>query len=60
MSLSRRPAPSPAWWLATESYELFGFALLALAAFGARRLTTKKGTSAAEAVKVPSTEPQVS
>lgn len=60
MWFAPRPAPSAAWWLATESYELFGLVLLALAAFGARRLTTQKGTPAAEAAKVPSTEPQVS
>ncbi|MGW4061887.1 glycosyltransferase 87 family protein [Amycolatopsis sp. NPDC004747] len=58
MWFAPRPAPSAGWWLATESYELFGLALLALAAFGARRLGTKKGTSAA--AEVPSKEPQVS
>ncbi|WP_410669716.1 glycosyltransferase 87 family protein [Amycolatopsis sp. cmx-4-68] len=60
MWFAPRPAPSVGWWLATESYELFGLLLLVLAAFGARRLTTKKGTSTAEAAKVPSKEPQVS
>ena len=60
MWFAPRPAPSPAWWLATESYELFGLLLLALAAFGARRLRTKKGTPTAEAAEVPSKEPQVS
>ncbi|MGV9365217.1 glycosyltransferase 87 family protein [Amycolatopsis sp. NPDC003731] len=60
MWFAPRPAPSAGWWLATESYELYGFALLALAAFGARRLATKKGTPTAEAAEVPSKEPQVS
>ncbi|WP_410613756.1 glycosyltransferase 87 family protein [Amycolatopsis sp. lyj-109] len=60
MWFAPRPAPSAGWWLATESYELYGFALLALAAFGARRLTTKKGTPTAEAAEVPAKEPQVS
>ncbi|MET8852076.1 glycosyltransferase 87 family protein [Amycolatopsis sp. NPDC004625] len=60
MWFAPRPAPSVGWWLATESYELYGLALLVLAAFGARRLGTKKGTSATEAAKVPSKEPQVS
>ncbi|GHF97508.1 MULTISPECIES: glycosyltransferase 87 family protein [Amycolatopsis] len=60
MWFAPRPAPSAGWWLATESYELFGLALLVLAAFGARRLITKKGTPTAEAVAVPSKEPQVS
>ncbi len=60
MWFAPRPAPSVGWWLATESYELYGFALLALAAFGARRLSTKKGTPAAEAAEVPAKEPQVS
>jgi alpha-1,2-mannosyltransferase len=60
MWFSPRPAPSAGWWLATESYELFGLLLLALAAFAAPRLSTKKGTSTAEAAKVPSKEPQVS
>ncbi|ADJ50157.1 hypothetical protein AMES_8331 [Amycolatopsis mediterranei S699] len=60
MWFAPRPAPSVGWWLATESYELYGFALLVLAAFGTGRLTTKKGTPAAETAKVPSAEPQVS
>ncbi|MEV6830212.1 glycosyltransferase 87 family protein [Amycolatopsis sp. NPDC051102] len=60
MWFAPRPAPSFGWWLATESYELFGLLLLVLAAFGARRLGTKKGTPTAEAVQVPSAEPQVS
>ncbi|WP_410564322.1 glycosyltransferase 87 family protein [Amycolatopsis sp. cmx-4-61] len=60
MWFAPRPAPSLGWWLATESYELFGLLLLALAAFGARRLTTKKGASATEAAKAPAKEPQVS
>jgi len=60
MWFAPRPAPSASWWLATESYELFGLLLLALAAFGARPLTTKKGTPTAEAAEVPSKEPQVS
>ncbi|WP_370968929.1 glycosyltransferase 87 family protein [Amycolatopsis sp. cg9] len=60
MWFAPRPAPSPGWWLATESYELYGLALLALAAFGARRLTSKKGTPTAEAAKVPSAESRVS
>ncbi|QKV77911.1 glycosyltransferase 87 family protein [Amycolatopsis sp. Hca4] len=60
MWFAPRPAPSAGWWLATESYELFGLLLLALAAFGARRLGTKKGTPAAAAAEVPSKEPQVS
>ncbi|MET8995189.1 glycosyltransferase 87 family protein [Amycolatopsis sp. NPDC004169] len=60
MWFAPRPAPSAGWWLATESYELFGVLLLALAAFGARRLGTKKGTPAAAAAEVPSKEPQVS
>ncbi|EOD58532.1 glycosyltransferase 87 family protein [Amycolatopsis vancoresmycina] len=59
MWFAPRPAPSPGWWLATESYELFGLVLLVLAAFGARRLGTKKGTPAVSA-EVPSKEPQVS
>ena len=60
MWFAPRPAPSVGWWLATESYELYGLALLVLAAFAARRLSTEKGTSATEAAKVPSKEPQVS
>jgi alpha-1,2-mannosyltransferase len=60
MWFAPRPATSVGWWLATESYELFGLALLVLAAFGARRLDTEKGTPAAEAAKVPVKEPQVS
>ncbi|MEU0788845.1 glycosyltransferase 87 family protein [Amycolatopsis sp. NPDC005961] len=42
MWFAPRPAPSAGWWLATESYELFGLALLVLAAFGARRLGKAK------------------
>ncbi|WIY05343.1 glycosyltransferase 87 family protein [Amycolatopsis mongoliensis] len=38
MWFAPRPAPSAGWWLATESYELFGLLLLALAAFAAPRL----------------------
>lgn len=60
MWFAPRPAPSVGWWLATESYELYGLALLVLAAFAARRLSTEKGTSATEAAKVPSKEPLVS
>ncbi|MEU4251237.1 glycosyltransferase 87 family protein [Amycolatopsis sp. NPDC026612] len=60
MWFAPRPAPSVGWWLATESYELFGLALLALAAFGARRLGTKKGTPTAGAAEVPVQESQVS
>ncbi|WP_410595235.1 glycosyltransferase 87 family protein [Amycolatopsis sp. lyj-23] len=60
MWFAPRPAPSFGWWLATESYELFGLLLLALAAFGASRLGTKKGTPTAEAAEVPAKEPQVS
>ncbi|MEV4056637.1 glycosyltransferase 87 family protein [Amycolatopsis sp. NPDC049688] len=59
MWFAPRPAPSFGWWLATESYELFALVLLVLAAFGARRLGTKKGTPAA-AAEAPSKEPQVS
>ncbi|KDN23609.1 hypothetical protein DV20_03725 [Amycolatopsis rifamycinica] len=60
MWFAPRPAPSAGWWLATESYELYGLALLVLAAFGARRLTTEKGTPTADAAEVPSKAPQVS
>ncbi|WP_284742984.1 glycosyltransferase 87 family protein [Amycolatopsis sp. RTGN1] len=42
MWFAPRPAPSVGWWLATESYELFGLALLVLAAFAARRLNKAK------------------
>ncbi|WP_329056712.1 glycosyltransferase 87 family protein [Amycolatopsis sp. NBC_01488] len=42
MWFAPRPASSIGWWLATESYELFGLALLVLAAFAARRLGKAK------------------
>ncbi|HEY3467542.1 MAG TPA: glycosyltransferase 87 family protein [Amycolatopsis sp.] len=49
MWFAPRPAPSVGWWLATESYELFGLLLLVLATFAAPRL---KGTfSASDALK---------
>ncbi|MEQ0560697.1 glycosyltransferase 87 family protein [Amycolatopsis sp. NEAU-NG30] len=60
MWFAPRPAPSLGWWLATESYLLFGLVLLVLAAFGARRLNTEKGTFPAVAEKVPSEAPRVS
>ncbi|MGW4520324.1 glycosyltransferase 87 family protein [Amycolatopsis sp. NPDC004378] len=61
MWFAPRPAPSALWWLATESYELFGVLLLVVAAFAAPRLRVKKGTFlAGTTVKVPSKEPQVS
>ncbi|MEU5265002.1 glycosyltransferase 87 family protein [Amycolatopsis sp. NPDC021455] len=44
MWFAPRPAPSPGWWLATESYELFGLALLVLAAFAAPRLKAVKAS----------------
>jgi alpha-1,2-mannosyltransferase len=44
MWFAPRPAPSVAWWLATESYELYGFALLLLAAFAAPRLKAVNAT----------------
>jgi alpha-1,2-mannosyltransferase len=42
MWFAPRPAPSFGWWLATESYELFGLVLLVLAAFAAPRLKAVK------------------
>ncbi|MGW5720752.1 glycosyltransferase 87 family protein [Amycolatopsis sp. NPDC003865] len=60
MWFAPRPAPSFGWWLATESYELFGLALLVLAAFAAPRLRTKKGALPAVAETAPSEAPQVS
>jgi len=48
MWFAPRPAPSVGWWLATESYELFGLALLVLAAFAARRLKAVKASLPAE------------
>ena len=52
-----RPAPGVVvgWWLATESYELFGLALLLLAAFAARRLKAVNGTS--RGLRVPQDVP---
>jgi len=44
MWFAPRPASSVAWWLATESYELYALPLLALAAFGARRLKAVNAT----------------
>ncbi|WP_225439852.1 glycosyltransferase 87 family protein [Amycolatopsis eburnea] len=44
MWFAPRPAPSPGWWLATESYELFGLLLLALAAVAAPRLKAVKAS----------------
>jgi alpha-1,2-mannosyltransferase len=60
MWFAPRPAPSVGWWLATESYELFGLLLLVLAALAAPRLRTKKGAFPAVAEKAPSEAPQVS
>ncbi len=60
MWFAPRPAPSLGWWLATESYELFGLLLLVLAAIAAPRLRTKKGALPAVAEKAPSEAPQVS
>jgi alpha-1,2-mannosyltransferase len=42
MWFAPRPAPSFGWWLATESYELFGLVLLVLAAFAPPRLKAVK------------------
>ncbi|SEF36721.1 alpha-1,2-mannosyltransferase [Amycolatopsis pretoriensis] len=57
MWFAPRPAPSVGWWLATESYELFGLVLLVLAAFAAPRLKAVNGTSRdAESVNVPFTD----
>ncbi|WP_328612691.1 glycosyltransferase 87 family protein [Amycolatopsis sp. NBC_00355] len=44
MWFAPRPASSIGWWLATESYELFGLALLVLAAFAAPRLKAVKAS----------------
>ncbi|WP_051183773.1 glycosyltransferase 87 family protein [Amycolatopsis balhimycina] len=56
MWFAPRPAPSPGWWLATESYELFGLALLVLAAFAAPRLKAVNGTFRdVESLNVPFT-----
>ncbi|SFW62249.1 alpha-1,2-mannosyltransferase [Amycolatopsis australiensis] len=51
MWFAPRPAPSAGWWLATESYELFGLVLLISAAGAARRLDRR--TLPAVADKVP-------
>ncbi|MDQ7806062.1 glycosyltransferase 87 family protein [Amycolatopsis sp. A133] len=50
MWFAPRPAPSAGWWLATESYELFGLLLLVAAAYAARRLN--RATLPATAGKV--------
>lgn len=42
MWFAPRPASSIPWWLATESYELYGLLLLVGAAFAARRLGKTK------------------
>lgn len=60
MWFAPRPAPTLGWWLATESYELFGLLLLVLAAIAAPRLRTKKGALPAVAEKAPSEASQVS
>ncbi|MEV4144756.1 glycosyltransferase 87 family protein [Amycolatopsis sp. NPDC049691] len=60
MWFAPRPATSVGWWLATESYELFGLFLLVLAAIAAPRLRTKKGALPAVAERAPSEAPQVS
>jgi alpha-1,2-mannosyltransferase len=48
MWFAPRPAPSAGWWLATESYELFGLVLLVLAAFAAPRLKAVKASLPAQ------------
>jgi alpha-1,2-mannosyltransferase len=45
MWFAPRPAPSIGWWLATESYELYGLVLLVLAALAARRLKSVNDSS---------------
>jgi alpha-1,2-mannosyltransferase len=57
MWFAPRPAPSLGWWLATESYELFGLVLLVLAALAARRLKSVNGTLRdVESLNVPFTD----
>jgi len=61
MWFAPRPASSVAWWLATESYELYGLVLLILAAFAARRLKAVNGTfTALKTLNVPFTDEKVS